>query len=333
MRSLTICFLRLFAIAATSAVASLSLAACQPEAQETVADDVPSPESERIYVTGTPVEDEYEEEDTPRTSDTALPAAELESRDIESTPENTLGSQARTNLNSSSSQPSFPQALGASILTDPLVDEAPKNQLVPDTSDNEFSVAYEHLITGEFFHTIPANTKIEQPVLIEAGVAEEVTQELLARLDVQGLTTIEEGVQYNPLGVDLRLHGNSEAFSIEEISAGEKAVIKDYPDVWRWSVTPLKPGEQTLTLEAVVSLDDTPGSLQQSLLLTEKTVSVEGSILNMWHLYLREHWKIILTLGSIVVFGFLASTISYFYYRHVFLSQVIDATQSQEEVL
>lgn len=188
------------------------------------------------------------------------------------------------------------------------------------TNESKLSVAYQRLVVGEFFHTIPSELQVNQPTLIEAGVAEKVTQDLLEMFDIDGPVSLAEGAKYDPLSVELHLKGsNPEAFSIKEISAGEKTVIKDHPDIWLWSVTPLEVGEETLSLEVVISLENNSASLQQqNLLLAQKKVSVSMDFVDLVQFYFRKNWRIGLTLISITIFGLVGSVTGYYHYRHKF---------------
>lgn len=125
------------------------------------------------------------------------------------------------------------------------------------TLDSTLFTAYDTLVEGEFFHTIPPYMNAGQQLVIRAGVSEEVNQKLLTSLNITATesVTLIGNERFNPLGMELTLSGAENDFLIEPISDGIKPVIKYYPEIWEWLVTPRKSGNFPLKLTALVQLD------------------------------------------------------------------------------
>ncbi|MBE9061506.1 hypothetical protein [cf. Phormidesmis sp. LEGE 11477] len=187
---------------------------------------------------------------------------------------------------------------------------------------------YDRLVEGDFFHTIPTELKVEEPIVIKAGIADEVTKEILDSLDIDEPISLEEITLYNPLNVELRLVGNPDMFLIEDISAGRKAVVANDADVWRWSVTPLLGGSYSLTLESTLSLDF-PNSIgrEQRLLLAERPIQVRGSSISTLRLSFRRYWQIYTLVLSAVLIGFVTRLLSKRHYQKKFSAASISQIQ------
>ncbi|MEO0985359.1 MAG: hypothetical protein AAFY20_07410 [Cyanobacteria bacterium J06639_14] len=179
---------------------------------------------------------------------------------------------------------------------------SPSSEEVLHSSD--LDGIYENLIQGEFFHTIPKKMQVQQQLVIEAGVAEQVTEQLLSSLGITTPVTITEREKYNPLGVEIRLIDSEEAFEIEDISTGRKAVITGYPELWTWSVTPLKPGSHELQLEVEVSLDSNSAKRHETLILFEGPIVIQSNSSYRIRSAVDKYWLLLYNLFMIIIFGF-----------------------------
>lgn len=290
----------------------LPMAACQQESREL--DSI----QETIIVQAQPVED-IREEETPLPKEPVLPG-----------PRGGFSSRAPASqdgmIESFTATPSSVTAGPAPTLGEDRT--APQ----PDESGGLES-AYQYLVRGEFFHNIPKQFHVSEPVLIEAGVAEEANEELLDILGIEGDITITDGAVYDPLGVELRLEtDNPEAFTIQPVSSGRKTVVKADPDTWAWVVTPLKAGDHTLRLKAVVDLDhpERPAQ-QQELLVTETPVPIQVDIVYSMQAALTQFWPLVVAVGSIVIFGMGGWGAARLRYRHAFTGSDTESLSGQEE--
>ena len=184
----------------------------------------------------------------------------------------------------------------------------------------DLTTAYKHLVEGEFFHTIPETLTRNKSLIIEAGVAKQVTQELLSSLNIDGPVSVEQGALYDPLGVELQLTGiPSGDFKIETISGGQKAILNESPDQWKWNVIPLRTGSATLKLEAIITLD-TPANepQQEKRMVTQTEIPIKTNLERILPIEPEPYLRTILVLGSLTISGFLAWSISKKYYQQKF---------------
>jgi hypothetical protein len=136
---------------------------------------------------------------------------------------------------------------------------------VPNFPRPHRDVNYEELLqtslaglkTGEFFHTVPTQMTADKSVLIEAGIAQKVTEKLLDDLDIKerDKVQIRKDVKYDPLGVELKLDVDNDMLKVRDITTGLKPIVSKSPEKWVWEVTPLRRGRTTITILAIVELN------------------------------------------------------------------------------
>lgn len=175
----------------------------------------------------------------------------------------------------------------------------------PD-QNSELIVAYNILSEGELVHNIPHTAKIMESFVVEAGLAEEVTESVLNQLEIDGQVTIEQEIYYLPLGVELTLKSDKEsAFEIQNISSGRKVVITDYPGKWMWLVKPIKSGEYTLSIQSTISLLDNENLNEEKYNISSQVIDVESSRKEDLQLLISNSWVYILAFPTLLTFTYL----------------------------
>ncbi|NER82584.1 MAG: hypothetical protein F6K42_24095 [Leptolyngbya sp. SIO1D8] len=200
----------------------------------------------------------------------------------------------------------------------------PNSRATESTETSELNRIYEELIQGEYFHTIPKDMQVQQQLVIEAGVAGQVTEQLLLSLGINATATEIERGYYSPLGVEIRLIGDKKAFEIEDISTGEKAVITKHPESWQWKVSPIKLGKHILRLEAKVFLNSNNlQDKQEKNFLSESQVQVHGNLNHQIKSFITSYWSTISTFFAVIIFGFIGWYKSRFRGYHLSQKRII----------
>lgn len=153
--------------------------------------------------------------------------------------------------------------------------------------------ALDKLPEGKFFHTVPSTMEVGQPVIIEAGITESITTQLLAELQGRGTLQSRDGIRYDPKGIEIELSADKSKFDAQPISVGMRPpIVKGEPTVWKWRVTPLQKNTQYLTLIAKVHLL-VPGIntlYEQDYVVYSEPVMVQGKISYSLVQLLSKHW-------------------------------------------
>lgn len=158
------------------------------------------------------------------------------------------------------------------------------NQTTTDSTgpqqDPALATAYDTLVKGTFFHTIPRHMHAGQQLVIRAGVGKDVNQAMLTSLDLDEVDpmTVLDDHRFDPLGMSLALVGDSTAFDIQPVSNGFKPVVQAEPEVWEWLITPTKSGTHSLKLTAIIQIDQLGNqpSEHQSLVLFDDSIPVRS---------------------------------------------------------
>ena len=214
--------------------------------------------------------------------------------------------------------PASPMASDSNHLTHTQESNPPTTPPVEldwDDAELELGTAYDALVEGEFFHTIPEYMNAGQQLVIRAGVSKEVNKKLLTLLNItetESLTIIGNE-RFNPLRMELTLNGAENEFIIEPISDGIKLVIKDYPDMWEWLVTPQKSGNFPLRLTALVRLlDFHQGDIrQQELMLFSDSISIRPVPAYTWDQIIQNYFIPLAVLSFFIFCIFIGWLIAY----------------------
>ena len=113
------------------------------------------------------------------------------------------------------------------------------------------------LSSGDFFHTVPKELGVNTETIIQAGIAEKVSQELLDKLSAtpeQEIIIKRSVARYDPTGTEIVFWADEEAFDIDPIESGKKTIISGDEQLWSWRIKPLKAGEYFIILKAVVEV-------------------------------------------------------------------------------
>ncbi|MBI4739862.1 hypothetical protein HY772_10120 [Candidatus Woesearchaeota archaeon] len=191
--------------------------------------------------------------------------------------------------------------------------------LTPEQKEQAIQQTLDHLSKGKFFHNVPAQMQVNRPILIEAGITKEVTAQLRQELQGQGGIVVREGVPYDPLGIDIRLSGDSADFKIQPIQQGKRApIINDQPVIWSWQVTPLKRDIHYLTLIATVQVNvpELERSYSREYVVHPEPVMVKGRLDYSLQQFFINHWQSLITGTLLVGVGLFAWSIALGPRRH-----------------
>lgn len=176
--------------------------------------------------------------------------------------------------------------------------------------------AIDRLAKGEFFHTIPKTITADVPVLIEAGIAQKVTKQVLRDLQIQGTPEIKTNVPYDGLGTEVKLDVDKDFFKVRNIKkTGVKPIVPGFPESWMWELTPTRQGKSTITILVVIQID-APGIVKgykQEKVVFKEERNVQVNVGYSVSKFTGAYWKEISTLvfGS----GSLAWAFSWFINR------------------
>ena len=176
-----------------------------------------------------------------------------------------------------SAPPELSDSTGAAapVPNAPVFNVVPEKRLI-------ISKIIEGLPVADFFYTIPDRFKSGSDTVIKAGIANEVTEELLRRYRLQDKAkVIRSATRYEPLGTEILLWVSDDAFKVEPIGeAGKKPVIEGNEQIWSWNVTPLKAGSHDIIILA--KLEVSPVDSDETYLfeyeLYEETHQVSRSL-------------------------------------------------------
>ena len=173
------------------------------------------------------------------------------------------------------------------------------------------------LTQGEFFSNVPDEMEVGQEVIIEAGLAERDAAQVAEKLGVEGNVQIRQDVRYDPLRTRLELILDKDAFKVTNISTGAKPVLSGSESLWRWKIKPLKEGEYTVIIQAVVTISSNglePYS-KDFLTFEEKRLvkAVEVPFSSKARQFFANNWNTILgrVIGPASISGLVAWLISY----------------------
>lgn len=305
------------------------LSGCQPVTVE------PPPQEEIL----TPAMEESDAVDSKTPSQPSPSASNRQSRgqevDVGQTPQAVLTPEStpselgdQVELWSSFAEPEG-MASGDSLSGDSLSGVTPASP--SPENDPSLNTAYDTLVTGEFFHTIPPYMNTGQQLVIQAGVSQSVNQAILASLNLSEATpiTILDDARFDPLGMNFDLVGDNEAFEIQPVSVGNKPVIQASPETWQWLVTPLKSGQHLLRLTASVELADV-NERQQQLVLFADTVPVRQIPGYRWQQFVQNHGLTILVVVLAAAFLFLGWYLAHLHSNRA-LARQQQSTSSSEK--
>jgi hypothetical protein len=180
--------------------------------------------------------------------------------------------------------------------------------LTPEQRFQLIQRALERLPQGTFFHNIPSQMHVGQPIVIEAGVTEAVTDQLLRELQGQGTVKTRDGIRYDPVGIDITLSANESDFNVRPMVAGKRSPIIDgEPEIWRWQVTPFKRDSHYITLIATVNLQvpELGHDYKREYVIYSEPVIVQGRLDYSLQQLIAKHWQSLLV-------GALASSLGVF---------------------
>jgi hypothetical protein len=131
------------------------------------------------------------------------------------------------------------------------------------------SEALENLPKSDFFHTVPVHIEADKPFLIQAGIVdagkidpgkvdakmlEQIRKNILKKLNIKEYPHIVKDVQYQRLGIEVKLDVDKDFFKVRDIKTGIKPIIAGFPESWVWEVRPIKAGKSTINLRVVIDL-------------------------------------------------------------------------------
>jgi len=216
-----------------------------------------------------------------------------------------LNTSLKTPTVSSSTTPSPAPLTLSTPSIQPTISSSPESSLSPAMILKE---SFNRLSTGEFFHTVPNKMTADVPMIVEAGIAQKITQQILDELEVKGDVHTRKNIKYDPMGVEIRLDVDKEAFKVRDILTGVKPIVLGFPDKWMWEVTPLKRGKSTITILAVVELK-VPGidkSYKKETVVFKEERDVQVNLEYSSSKFASSYWKEASTLvfgsGSLVWF-------------------------------
>lgn len=181
--------------------------------------------------------------------------------------------------------------------------------LIPEQKIQLIQRALESLQQGTFFHNIPSQMHVGQPIVIEAGVTEAVTEQLLRELQGQGTVKTRDGIRYDPVGIDIKLSADESDFNIRPIVVGKRSPIVDgKSEIWRWQVTPLKRDSHYITLIATVNLQvpELGQDYKREYVIYSESVVVQGRLGYSLQQLIVKHWQSLLVGALASSFGVFA---------------------------
>jgi hypothetical protein len=164
------------------------------------------------------------------------------------------------------------------------------------------------LATGTFFHNFPPKLRANVPQVIEAGMTEQVTEELRQRLQGQGNIITRDKVPYDPLGINILLKAD-ENFVVEDLITGQRPpIVNGTATIWRWKITPKKRGLHYVTLTALVRLNvpQLDRSYDKELVLYKEPVDVQVNPVYSLLMLLIHHGLTAFFLSLCTLFGIFA---------------------------
>lgn len=175
----------------------------------------------------------------------------------------------------------------------PIVPKTEENNrqgmLTPEQKVQAIEQMLDSLPKGTFFHNVPSEMYAGQPILIEAGIAENITDQL----EIQGQDRIKfrNGIRYNPLGTELRLSADSSDFSVFLIE--KRIPLASKFNIWKWQVTPLKRDSHYITLIVTVRLQvsELEQDYKQDYVVYNEPIIVKGSLSYSLQQLVVKHWQ------------------------------------------
>ena len=141
------------------------------------------------------------------------------------------------------------------------------------------------LSLGDFFHNVPKELSVDVETIIQAGIAKDVSDQLLSQLSMtpnQEITIEQSIARYDPTGTEIVFWADEKAFDIEPIESGKKTIISGDEQLWSWRIKPLKAGEYFIILKAIVEVriqgSDKEYPSREFVLFTEKR-RVRGNLI------------------------------------------------------
>ncbi|KAM3101251.1 hypothetical protein ACKFKF_08850 [Phormidesmis sp. 146-12] len=157
--------------------------------------------------------------------------------------------------------------------------------------------------TTQVFHNIPGEMQVGIKEVIRAVASPRIDEDMLAKSQKLGekLVNSNHEIHYDPRSVEMRLIADPESFKIFQIHTGKQFLVLGEVAEWIWEVTPLKVGDNLLTLQARVEFPipelETP-YLQQKDIFNER-VSVRFNLSSLtWNLFIG-NWKDLLSVSIV----------------------------------
>ena len=97
---------------------------------------------------------------------------------------------------------------------------------------------FDQLEEGDFFHNVPEEMQVNVETVIEAGIAKEATNLVLERLGLEeeDVTLRTDAVRYDPLGTEVILWADEDAFEVTPIKGGQQTVFVEDQQIGCWRV-------------------------------------------------------------------------------------------------
>ena len=198
----------------------------------------------------------------------------------------------------SESSPYLEQGYGGSLR--PSLREMAYQKMLQETRDQE-SLEESDIEAGKLVENIPRSMRIAIPVMVEARMAQQDSEDLY--MDLAGDGEVHKHQVYVSSAMTVQLRAPSGGFTIESISPDtqwieNKLGIIDGGDfgAWRWTVTPRERGTRKLQLVVSARTTDKKGMVAESP-MPDQIIEVDVSI-NYRELFKRAAGWIVAAIGG-----------------------------------
>ena len=160
---------------------------------------------------------------------------------------------------------------------------------------------------GDVYHNVPKEMQVGVSETIEAGIAPKVTEQIRKKLKGRGDINVESGVRFDPSGMEMKLVAQPDEFEVFEAKGGEQFVTADTPGKWIWRVKPLKAGNSSIIIKAIVKLSVPKLGVTRSVEVEvfSATRKVQVNLAYSIRQFVTTNWKEVL--GLVIGSGSLAS--------------------------
>ena len=198
----------------------------------------------------------------------------------------------------SESSPYLEQGYGGSLR--PSLREMAYQKMLQESRDQE-SLEESDIEAGKLVENIPRSMRIAIPVMVEARIAQQDSEDLY--MDLAGDGEVHKHQVYVSSAMTVQLRAPSGGFTIESISPDtqwieNKLGIIDGGDfgAWRWTVTPRERGTRKLQLVVSARTTDKKGMVAESP-MPDQIIEVDVSI-NYRELFKRAAGWIVAAIGG-----------------------------------